>query len=224
MLGVWLIGAVFLGGAGVYALTMRSPSWFRSDIADMAESRRIAQRLENRLISEAYRFRGAPTTGADGVRRTGEGWVVRVTEEEARAWLTTKLGEWLANRDPPIRMTREISELQAHFGSGRAWLAGRFEERVYTVSSGIGVRESGVWLTGVRAGLGSLSLPIAWGGAGLIGIDGLEGGGWIWKAATGREPLLAGGTIRLEDGRRVRVVGVQVLPGVLEVECRTEVP
>lgn len=224
MLGVWLIGAAFFGGAVVYGLTLRAPSWFQSGSGNASELRRVAQRLENRLITEAYRFRGAPGIGPGGIRKTGEDWRVRVTEEEATAWLAVKLGEWLANRDPPSRVPPSVSELQAHFANGRAWVAGRLDDSVYTVSTGLRAEADGLWLSGVRAGVGSLSMPVSWGGMNLVGMKGTGGDEWLWRVATGREPLLAGGTIRLEDGRRVRIVGARILPGAVEVDCRTEVP
>jgi len=225
MLVVWLIAAMFGCVVLVYALTLRTPSWFTIGTRDPAEARRLAQRLENRIITEAYRFRGEPSVGPDGVRRTGEDWRLRVTEEEATAWLAVKLSEWLVNRDPPSRVPAGVSELQAHFGNGRAWGAGRMEESVYAISGLVRVDKEGVWLTSPRAGVGSFWLPISWGGLGLLGSGGLEGRNDVaWKMVSGKVPLVSGGTVRLEDGRRVRVLGVKIEPGVVVVECRTEVP
>lgn len=224
MLGVWMIGIIFLIAAIGYGLTLRAPSWFQSKDRSQPEMRLVAQKLENRLITEAYRFRGGPTPGPAGSRRTGDDWRIRVTEDEATAWLSVKLAEWLANRDPPLRMPRELSELQAHFGSGRAAIAGLFDERVYTASAAIRTNESGLWVSGARAGVGSLTLPVSWGGTGLVGVDDSRTGGLIWRVFSGQEPLLPGGTFRLEDGRRIRVIAVRVLTGAIEVECRTEVP
>lgn len=224
MMGVWVIGAIFLAGAVIYLLTLRTPSWFQHEAGTQSERRLAAQRVENRLITEAYRFRGGPAPGPGGARRTGEDWRVRVTEEEATAWLSAKLGEWLANRDPPAKVPSEISELRAHFASGRAWIAGLFDEKVYSVSATVRVTENGIWLSGARAGVGSLMLPVSWGGMSLVGVDNSGAHGWAWRMLLGQEPLLAGGSIRLEDGRRVRVIAVRVLPGVIEAECRTEVP
>jgi hypothetical protein len=225
MLGVWLIVAVFTGGALLYGLTMRTPSWFGDSLSDPVEQRRIAQRLENRIITEAYRFRGGVIAGEKGVRQTGEDWRVRVTEEEATAWLRAKLPEWLANLDPPAKLPSGINDLQAHFASGRAWIAWRMEESVYTLSVGVRADESGIWLVGVRAGIGTLSLPASWGGFGLAGAWGrTEVGENNWKIANGRAPLLAASTVRLEDGRRVRVIGARFVPGAVEIDCRTEAP
>ncbi|MBX3387972.1 MAG: hypothetical protein KF691_00810 [Phycisphaeraceae bacterium] len=224
MLGVWLIGAIFVTCAFFYGLTLRTPSWFQSEARKASEMRRMAQRVENRLITEAYRFRGGPTLEPDGSRRTGDNWRIRVTEEEATAWIAAKLGEWLANRDPPARIPPEISELQAHFGSGRAWVAGLLDDRVYAVSTGFRANEKGLWFSGARAGIGSLAFPVSWGAMGFVGMDDSGVGGWVWRLLSGREPLLPGATIRLEDGRRVRVIAVRVLPGAIEAECRTEAP
>lgn len=225
MIGVWLIGAVFAGGILMYGLTLRSPSWFHREMPSTSEQRRVAQSLENRIITEAYRFRGGLIAGADGIRRTGEDWHLRVTQEEATAWLRVKLPEWLANLDPPARVPTGLGDLQSHFSSGRAWAAGRMDERVYTLSTSVRVDESGVWLVGLRAGIGSLSLPESWGGLGLAGAWAREEAAESsWRIASGHEPLIAGATVRLEDGRRVRVLGARIVPGAVEIECRTEAP
>lgn len=224
MVVVWLIGAVFVFALAGYGLTMRTPSWFHSGEMDGAESRRIAQRLENRIITEAYRFRGEPTAGPDGVRRTGEDWRLRVTEAEATAWLTARFPEWLANRDPPARVPPGVRDLQAHFGSGRAWIAGRVDESVYSFSTAVRSNGGGIWLSGVRAGVGSFWLPASWGGLGMLGMIGREESSGAWRIVSGDEPLVAGGLVRLEDGRRVRVLRAAIVSGAIEVDCRTEVP
>lgn len=225
MVVVWLIGAVFVCAAVGYGLTLRTPSWFQNVAMDGPEARRIAQRLENRIITEAYRFRGEPTAGPDGVRRTGEDWRLRVTEAEATAWLAVRFPEWLANRDPPARLPPGVRDLQAHFGSGRAWVAGRVEDSVYSLSTSVRWNERGVWLSGVRAGVGSLWLPASWGGLGMVGVLGRdEAGGSALRIVSGDEPLVPGGTVRLEDGRRVRVLRATISAGAIEVDCRTEVP
>ncbi len=225
MIGVWLIAAVFVCGVVVYGLTLRTPGWFRTDARDAAEQRRVAQRLENRIITEAYRFRGEPVTGADGIRRTGEEWNLRITEEESTAWLGVKLAEWLANRDPPVRLPQGLADLQTHFAGGRAWVAGRIDDNVYTLSAGVIAGEAGVWLSRVRAGVGSLALPVSWGGFGLVGSAGPERAGsgeWAWRVVSGQDPILKDATLRLEDGRQVRVLRVRLVPGAIEVGCRTE--
>lgn len=225
MLVVWLIGAVVAGGLVVYGLAVRTPPWFGGAVPDRAESRRLAQRLENRIITEAYRFRGAPATGPDGVRRTGGDWSLRVSEEEATAWLTVRFSEWLANRDPPVRIPPSVGDLRAHFANGRAWIAGRVDESVYSISSGVRVSDSGVRLSGVRAGVGSLWWPVSWGGLNLVGlVNGETGSAAVRNILAGREALVAGGTVRLEDGRRVRILRVTIESGEVEVGCRTEVP
>lgn len=133
--------------------------------------------------------------------------------------------EWLTNRDPPARLPAGVRDLQAHFGSGRAWIAGRVEEGVYSLSTAVRSNEGGIWLSSVRAGVGSLWLPASWGGLGMAGMIGRdEAGGSIWRIVSGEEPLVAGGTVRLEDGRRVRVLGIAISAGAIEVNCRTEVP
>lgn len=225
MIVVWLICAVFASGLGAYGLAARTPGWFDGAVPDRAEARRLAQRLENRIITEAYRFRGGPVSGPDGVRRTGEDWRLRVSEEEATAWLTVRFPEWLANRDPPVRMPPGVGDLRAHFANGRAWIAGRVDENVYSISSGVRVSDAGVRLAGVRAGIGSLWWPVSWGGLKLVGlVNGESGSAEAQRLLGGGGSLIAGGAIRLEDGRRVRILEVTIGAGALEVGCRTEAP
>ncbi|MFO0859725.1 MAG: hypothetical protein U0570_04150 [Phycisphaerales bacterium] len=224
MVGVWAIGVVFFSGLIMYLLAMRTPSWFRDGLRDDEAARQLAQRLENRLITEAYRFRGAVKQDESGVRLTGEPWKIRITEEEATAWLTVKLHAWLANMDPPARLPPEVCDVQAHFSPGRASIGARLEGSVVAVSARAEIETSGVWIRGGRGGVGSLMLPLSWGGWALAGGEELQQSGAVWKILAGRAPLLNGATIRTEDGRQVRVLAIEPAAGVLDVVCRTEVP
>ncbi len=230
MAGVWTIAALFLTALILYLLTIPAPGWFHPADPRDPEIRRLAQRVENRVITEAYRFRGEPREGSgQGPRATGEPWTIRISENDATAWLAVKLAEWLANRDPPVRLPADISELQAHFDAGRAYVGAsvgaRGEGRVVSVSAGVRIEGGNAWLVGTRAGVGRLSLPVSIGGWELLGGDGMgkaERNG-ILSVATGRAPLLKSG-LKLEDGRFVRVLGVRLEDGEMAVECVTEVP
>ncbi|MBS0190861.1 MAG: hypothetical protein U0573_03075 [Phycisphaerales bacterium] len=212
MLGVWFIVAVFGAGALGYFLAARTPAWFSASPA--STDRETAQRLENRLITEAFRFRGAVHDG-----HTGEPWTVRITESEAAAWLAVKLPEWLKNRD--VRLPQGISDLRAHFGSDRAWAGAMLDGCVFSLSARFDTSAGSLSLSSVWGGIGRLSLPLALGGWRLAGANALVPEDQA-RILTGRAPLLPGGTIRLEDGRRVRVLAVRLSEGLMEVDCITE--
>lgn len=228
MIGVWLIASVFVFVVAALVLALRSPGWFAPVVVN-ASMRETAQRLENRIITEAYRYRGAPREGPKGgPRQTGENWTLRITEQEATAWLSVKLPEWILNRDPAARLPASIGDLQAHFSGGRVLVGCRSDRAIVSVSGQPAVG-NGVRLARVRAGIGSLALPLWIGGWAIMKEDAIKGadGAAVWGAIRGREPILKDAAIKLEDGRRIRVVAVRVgekKDGVLEVECATEVP
>lgn len=228
MVGVWLIALVFVIGVVVVVLASRSPRWFVPVVVDTS-MREMAQRLENRIITEAYRYRGVPREGPKGApRQTGENWTLRITEQEATAWLSVKLPEWLVNHDPAARLPASVGDLQAHFSGGRVLVGGRAEGATVSVSASP-VVANGVWLSGVRAGLGSLQLPLWLGGWAIVKKDAAlnADGEAVWKAIRGEAPILKDASVKLEDGRRVRVIAVRMgekKDGILEVECATEVP
>jgi hypothetical protein len=189
-----------------------------------------AQRLENRVITQLYKYRGSvdPATGA-----TGEPWTLTITQDEATAWLACKLPEWVRNLDDSAAWPREISNLQASFGSSRLWIAAAVDNgsrSVVSLGAAPRLDADGLRLASSRAGVGSLTLPVSWlsgparallDGPGARAVD-RAGDRPLWPMLTGAQPALRDASIRLEDGRRVRITELKLEPGEITLTCRTQ--
>lgn len=225
MLGVWLITAVAILSLFSYALASRTPSWFHPLNPHDPVLIDRAQRLENRVITQLYKFRGEvdPATGA-----TGEPWTLIITQDEATAWLACKLPDWVRNLDDSAAWPREISSVQASFGSSRLWIAAAVDDGSRSiVSLGAAPRldADGLRFSSARAGVGSLTLPVSWlSGPARALLDGpgaRAGDRALWPILTGAQPALRDASIRLEDGRRVRITDITLEPGRVTLTCRT---
>lgn len=225
MIGVWFITIVAALGLLVFLLSARTPGWFRTINPHDAALRDLAQRVENRVITQLYKYRGEvdPTTGA-----TGEPWELTLTQDEATAWLSCKLPDWVRNLDDSARWPPEVSSVQASFGSSRIWIAAAVDNGSRSiVSLGASPRldDEGLRLVSARAGVGSLTLPISWlSGPARTLLDrpgGAAGDRPLWPILTGTQPALRDAALRLEDGRRVRVAAIMLEPDRLVLTCRT---
>lgn len=236
-LGVWTIGLAGALSITLYALSRREPAWFRT--LDPATLALRADQIENRVVSEAYRFRGsvraaATVEGVDASLQTGEEWSFTLTEEDATAWLGGKLPRWLSNLHDRLIVPPGVRDLQARFADGRVILGARASlegaDRVLTYSFRPVVESGGLWLRSPRVGLGSLRLP-AWmlltrterrlglrdSLGDVVPLSELE------HALQGDAALLSQALVRLEDGRSVRILAIEPGEGVVTLRCRTEV-
>ncbi|MFN9970609.1 MAG: hypothetical protein ACK58T_11980, partial [Phycisphaerae bacterium] len=65
MLGVWLITAIAACSIVGYLLTLRTPRWFRTINPRDAALVDLAQRVENRVITQLYKYRGEVDPATD---------------------------------------------------------------------------------------------------------------------------------------------------------------
>jgi hypothetical protein len=85
------------------------------------------------------------------------------------------------------------------------------------------VDDSGaLWFTAHAAFLGRLSFPATWLTRQLKDANATPDTAKILDALSGTIPLTTNPIIRLADDRRVRILGLRVTQGMLEVTCRTE--
>lgn len=207
-LGVFLLGMVGLGLAA-RARSREAPAWWSPPSGDAAAA--AAERTEQGLVNEAHRVRG------------GEGdWTIELDEGAVNAWLAVRLPEWMASQDPPLRLGADGGVIQVLFRPGlmvAAWQTGADgERRVISVGLTAAVDASGrLVLTARSASLGRLGLPLGWVlRAAEAGVESK------WKDAVRRGEFSADRPdLRLADGRRVRVLGVELLDGALRIRCRT---
>jgi hypothetical protein len=134
------------------------------------------------------------------VRADAPEWSIRIEERDANAWLATRLPAWLESRGLP-----QAGPVQALMGPG--WMRVGVElPQAIVWWQAAPVAQAGGWkLEGLRMGAGRLPLP----GSGLVALPGID-----------RANLE--GPIRLADGRQVRVLDLEVLPGEVRLRLRTE--
>lgn len=223
MLGVWFITVIAALTLLVYLLTLRTPRWFRIVNPRDAALVDLAQRVENRVITQLYKYRGEvdPETGA-----TGAAWDLTITQDEATAWLACKLPDWLRNLDDRFTWPVGVENVQAAFDPPRLWIAAsvdRGSRATVSVGAVPRIESGGLHLRSGRAGVGSLTLPAAWFGGEARGLfSSADREDVAWKMAIGAVPALPDATLQLEDGRLVRVLAITVGPETLTLHCRTE--
>jgi hypothetical protein len=134
------------------------------------------------------------------VRADAPEWSIRIEQRDANAWLATRLPAWLESRGLP-----QAGPVQALMGPGWMRVGVELPQAIVWWQASP-IAQAGGWkLDGLRMGAGRLPLP----GFGLM-------------APRGIEQASLEGPIRLADGRQVRVLDLEVLPGEVRLRLRTE--
>lgn len=201
-----------------YASLARStPRWWSEAAADSGVSggEEAAQRLENAITTELHRG-----------RRGGEAWEFTLHELQANAWIAHRLPRWLAHRDPGV--VKELPEVRVRFEPGRVLLGALRDGRVVGCALQIGLDDRGAMrarMRDARVGraplLGSLARSVARDAMPQRLRDDPDAVRILEAVLTGT-PTEERVSLRLEDGRRVRIVGVRVESGTLTIGCVTE--
>ena len=228
-----LCGGVVLG----ISLASQSPRWWRRVDAADATTRSTAEEIEYAIseqlhASRAARIGGTPPPGL----WMSELWGASITASDANAWLNVRLPKWLANEDESLRWPDEIAEIQIDFGQGDIRLGARLlageHERIVWATFTPDVHEDGsLWLRARHVHMGRLSVPAGW----VLGeaedlvnefvppeLRNHPASKRLFEALAGRVPIAEAPTIRLADGRRVRLLAMQAFDGRLSVACQTE--
>lgn len=185
----------------VALLALRVPPWF-SPAPVTAETSAIGEGFERRVLSEV-----------SAAHRFNEPWTLSLTSVEAEAWLNGRLPTWLENQG---------AKRPGWFGAaGVSFAAG--EARV-----GVGVAAQG------GPPVISLVAPTRTEGAPSLRVGTLPAPKWFaeWlapglheqldKVRGQGEPAGQGlATFRLDDGRRVRITGIEATEGTLTLHCVT---
>lgn len=178
-------------------------------------------------------------------------WAISLSAQDANAWLSARLPMWMESEcDPPLAWPREVGAVQVAFEGGRIHVgaslrAGDGPARVLTASIEPVFDERGsLWTPARSIGIGRVAVP-----AGLImqagvGSGGGSGGGGngssgastsgvpgeladlpqtrgVLGALAGKVPALRSPVLKIGDGRRVKLVGMDARNGKLIITLET---
>lgn len=230
LLGLGALSAALLVIAGL--LGGARPAWWRT-APGAADRRSLAGAVDNGAWTVVTELRPMVV----GEHRTlSEPWSVSLTADAATAWLNEKLPRWLASQANPARLPVG-AELQAAFERGAVHIGIRLPEGDAADKSGRYISLSlrpridceGLWLPATTVSVGRLDVPA---GALLVSAGnaprGSTGGSAVRFSPEvaallhGRAPALRGASIRLPDGRTVRLLKVEPLDDRLVLTMQTE--
>jgi len=214
-----LIAVITLGVAGAAARLHDAPNWWRHVESDSDQTIELANRVERAVLSHVRR-----------PRPLGKPWTVAVNVEQANAWLAVRLPMWASNRSEPL--PAPVQQIQANFVSGRVSLGVQLafddvQQVVATTFTPTVRRDGSLWLVAPQATAGRLDLPRDWTIARLrewlpTHMRKQRDTAAMLSALAGRAPLFPDASVKLEDGTRVRLLGVRVVDGDLALTCVNE--
>jgi len=241
--GGWLVAAgmaaalVIAAGFAISAtLTRAAPGWWNTP-RDDETARARATAMENAAVSELYRARPRGTDGppAESAAWMSETWSVGLLENDINAWLAARMPRWLEGRPGLPDWPPTMSQLQVRFDNGAVRAGVRVDTpdgpRFVTASFRPEIDDRGsLWLRASWVHIGRLPVPASWvigsgdDGDGVLPPELLERpeAALFLGMARGDAPVADAPLVRLEDRRRVRLLGVRVRPGRLELTMRTE--
>lgn len=201
-------------------LINKAPSWWQVVDTTGDQTIELAEQVERAVVSTVHRH-----------RPLDEPWTVAVSVEQANAWLNIKLPQWISNRS--AQWPERIEQLQMHFSDTNtlslgARIRGNDMSRVVVATIRPSVREDGsLWLPMDAAQAGRLDLPRDW------TVEQLRD--WIPEEVSERvptdqlldalasiAPMFEEPVLKLDDGRRVRLLAIQPDGGRLLLTCVTE--
>lgn len=218
---VGVTATVMTAVVGALLLARESPVWWRTvDPADPAVVD-LSERVERAVVSAMHK-----------ARPLDEPWTVAVSASQANAWLNAKLPRWVRSRN--AHWPQELSQVQTHFTNGRISVGVRIglgddQQIVAATVNPILNADGALWLTQPSTNAGRLDLPAGWTISRLASwlppeIKGRPLANMVLQALRQEAPVLADTSLRLEDGRRVRLIGLRVDHERLLLTCVTEFP
>lgn len=238
--GVVLVGLFTLLIVLGVAMARSTPTWWAESptaalgVPTPEEIERGAV-LENLIINRLYSPEGTRNL-AGGVE-----WAVSLPEADVNAWLNTRLPKWLNNQSERPVWPVEVSRVVVRFEDGVIRLGARTirggTPQIYAATIILSLlhtdRPSGgeLWLRTPWLWIGRLPVPSGL----LVGrlrsdpsrdlpkhLSNLPQTKTFVDALAGEAPIVPRVSLKLEDGRRVRVTRAEVREGRLSVWCVTE--
>lgn len=240
-MGLTLAALVTLGLLFTTSLAHTAPSWWRHyTLSD--DLRAHATQVENAAVSQLTKTRPADpawTNAHEGEPWRSERWSIAIREEDANAWLTGRLRNWIAGDDTLDIWPEGLTQPQVKFENGvlRLGASLKFERGRRVLSAAIlpEFRDDGsLWLRTDWVHIGRLPLPAGPmlaradralrnelpDGVGASVTAGAELAGFF-DILRGNAPLSTNPTLRLDDGRSVRLLDLRLREGRAEIDCRT---
>lgn len=234
--GIFALTALFFFTA--YSLTHAAPAWWRSRRPADAAAVKAAEEVENGLVTQFSSVRpGDPKfEPRPGQSWQSEKWSISLSEADANAWLNERLRKWITTQDTKVRWPEEVQEVQVEMVEGELHIGTKVRtsggSRVIAMSVRPSVRTDGsLWMPADGVQLGTIPLPsslvLEWAERAVRELfpesnaaradtqnvlDAFQG-----KSAMVRDPV-----VKLEGGRRVRLLGILVRDGRIDLTFRTE--
>lgn len=230
---------------GAYLLSRSTPTWWtRVEHAPGAPVEVGAvpadwpargAEVENAVVAQLSLVRQGQWD-ADGVWRS-EPWSVSISEQDASAWLATRLPRWVKNREGDDAWPPQVAQSRVSFTDGRIIAGAMLRNGGDAVQiMGVEIRpyvdeHGALRVPAMKVRIGRVSLPAGW----LFGAITSRAGDFIPRetlesptaktvsdALRGESVLTRNAVIRLEDGRRVRVLNMSPQNGRLDLTFQTE--
>jgi hypothetical protein len=233
------------------ALAQAAPGWWRAIDPASPAVKEAAQRVENGAATQLTKIRKAETLpSAPGLAAgTSEPWTIKLTSADANAWLAARLRPWLESQEEvKFIWPRELERIEVEFDGGRIYV-GALVNRAATEKKIAGaaagdrrqylsaalrpeLRSDGaLWMPATTASVGRLLLPPSWmipkakSSRKEIVLPGdfaqVPGINDILRALAGDRPAMQQAIIKIGDGRRVKILGLEPRDGALYITCQT---
>ncbi len=221
------------------ALSQERPTWWNSVNSKDPEIVAIAERLENAVATILTQAR-PPTDDGDPAKP----WTVRIAAADVNAWLNARLPTWMESReDVKFEWPESLQELQVDFRDGmihvgaKVSAARRVEPDTRTgnyFSAAVAPQfkaDGSLWMPAKWVAMGRLTLPASWmlsepddvASADRVPdeIAELAETKQVLAAFAGRQAAMLNPTIKLGDGRKVKVLAMTAADGKLAITCQT---
>lgn len=242
----WAAGGLFVlivigtaAGLTALALSQDRPTWWRPVNAKDPAVVAVAERLENAVATILTQAR-PPNEGGDPSRP----WTVRVNASDVNAWLNARLPTWMESReDVAFDWPESLQEIRIDFRDGLIHIGAKVSaaKRVDPDTRGGNYfsaaiapefkADGSLWMPARSVALGRLSVPASWmlrdagGGTGTDRVPEelakLPETREVLAAFAGRQAVMTNPTIKLGDGRRVKVLAMTAADGKLAITCQT---
>lgn len=234
------------------ALTQESPRWWVSIDAHDPAAVELARLVENGVTTALTKVRPDPAPPAPGeAALPAPSWKVFITTDQANAWLAARLRQWLADKSADgsahFNWPPEVDQVAVMFEDGVIHIGARVlrrgpsgtvlsGEKPQTIAAAVRpeLRPDGsLWFTAQSIQIGRLGVPASW----VIGsaakarrrvgevsaeLAGMPQTQRVLAALKGERPVVSRATMKLADGRRVRILAIEPADGRVVITCQTE--